>query len=524
MFEHEKGITGLETAIILIAFVVVAAVLAYTVLSAGLFATQQSEQSIHAALKETQSTLNIKGTIVGRGMSEVYDFEGWIGAACVTSRAYTNATGITEGQRALQIEITDANSINAGDIIAYRKLDDVVDLSNDTNLHIDIGWLDTPGIGNLPANSIAIVLDESSTSHGWAEQINLPILPHGQFLPNHLDLPLSGITSQYDGVAAIGLKVLTPASFTNGDKIEFDNVKGSETGRMLADCESGWFVSDNNLISANASTTTKVEGNTSASLTVAEAWNAPALIGDHLISSLPTDLSESSSVHLWFKTSVDLSGTLDDDDIQFILYENGGGNEVLDIAASNLDGDWHRLELSLSGNTSNYDAIEKIGLAANSDPGSVTFFIDTLETRPRDSLPCPEANYLDQLVVSVSNAIGGEAIDFTPTIDSDDDGILSDESSPTHKVIISYADQYQYGNDLAWSVQRMGTCDSDYLLEDGEMFFITVDLRYLNNNATFENQKIKHNRLFTIEIKPPHGATLATERDAPSMIDASNIL
>ena len=32
----EKGITGLETAIILIAFVVVAAVFAYTTLSAGL--------------------------------------------------------------------------------------------------------------------------------------------------------------------------------------------------------------------------------------------------------------------------------------------------------------------------------------------------------------------------------------------------------------------------------------------------------------------------------------------------------
>ena len=41
-FRHEKGITGLETAIILIAFVVVAAVFAYTALSAGLFATQKS--------------------------------------------------------------------------------------------------------------------------------------------------------------------------------------------------------------------------------------------------------------------------------------------------------------------------------------------------------------------------------------------------------------------------------------------------------------------------------------------------
>ncbi len=42
----EKGITGLETAIILIAFVVVAAVFAYTALSAGLFSTQKSQEAV----------------------------------------------------------------------------------------------------------------------------------------------------------------------------------------------------------------------------------------------------------------------------------------------------------------------------------------------------------------------------------------------------------------------------------------------------------------------------------------------
>ena len=36
-FQDERGITGLETAIILIAFVVVASVFAFTVLSTGVF-------------------------------------------------------------------------------------------------------------------------------------------------------------------------------------------------------------------------------------------------------------------------------------------------------------------------------------------------------------------------------------------------------------------------------------------------------------------------------------------------------
>ncbi len=62
----EKGITGLETAIILIAFVVVAAVFAYTVLSAGLFATQKSQEAIYSGLKEAQSTTELKGAVIAK--------------------------------------------------------------------------------------------------------------------------------------------------------------------------------------------------------------------------------------------------------------------------------------------------------------------------------------------------------------------------------------------------------------------------------------------------------------------------
>jgi flagellin FlaB len=61
---HEKGITGLETAIILIAFVVVAAVFAYTALSAGLFSTQKGQEAVYSGLKEAQSTLELKGSVI----------------------------------------------------------------------------------------------------------------------------------------------------------------------------------------------------------------------------------------------------------------------------------------------------------------------------------------------------------------------------------------------------------------------------------------------------------------------------
>ena len=60
----QRGITGLETAIILIAFVVVAAVFAFTVLSAGLFSTQKAQEAVYAGLKEARATLELKGAVV----------------------------------------------------------------------------------------------------------------------------------------------------------------------------------------------------------------------------------------------------------------------------------------------------------------------------------------------------------------------------------------------------------------------------------------------------------------------------
>jgi flagellin FlaB len=63
----ERGITGLETAIILIAFVVVASVFAYTVLSAGIFSSQKGQEAVYAGLSEARATMEIKGSMFAYG-------------------------------------------------------------------------------------------------------------------------------------------------------------------------------------------------------------------------------------------------------------------------------------------------------------------------------------------------------------------------------------------------------------------------------------------------------------------------
>ncbi len=61
---RQQGITGLETAIILIAFVVVASVFAFTVISTGIFSSERSKETVHAGLEEARSTLEPRGTVI----------------------------------------------------------------------------------------------------------------------------------------------------------------------------------------------------------------------------------------------------------------------------------------------------------------------------------------------------------------------------------------------------------------------------------------------------------------------------
>ena len=61
----QRGMTGLETAIILIAFVTVASVLAYSVLSAGVFSAERGKETVYSGLSQAQATMEVKGSVIG---------------------------------------------------------------------------------------------------------------------------------------------------------------------------------------------------------------------------------------------------------------------------------------------------------------------------------------------------------------------------------------------------------------------------------------------------------------------------
>ncbi|RSD35448.1 MAG: archaeal flagellin FlaB [Methanohalophilus sp.] len=76
--KNDKAFTGLEAAIVLIAFVVVAAVFSYVMLGAGFYTTQKSQEVVHTGVQQASSSLVSSGDVIVRAStsdgnaSEIY--------------------------------------------------------------------------------------------------------------------------------------------------------------------------------------------------------------------------------------------------------------------------------------------------------------------------------------------------------------------------------------------------------------------------------------------------------------------
>jgi len=66
LFKNRKAVVGIEAAIVLIAFIIVAAALSYVVVNMGLFITQKTKDTMQEGVDESQSALQLDGIIVGK--------------------------------------------------------------------------------------------------------------------------------------------------------------------------------------------------------------------------------------------------------------------------------------------------------------------------------------------------------------------------------------------------------------------------------------------------------------------------
>ena len=124
----DDAFTGLEVAIVLIAFVIVSSVFAYTVLGTGFMATQKTHETVYQALGQVSGGLDLRGQVMGFAPSE--------GAAVESLRVVLSsntATGVTVdlGRMAVQLATdevvetlergTDLAEPEAGEWTVFRR-------------------------------------------------------------------------------------------------------------------------------------------------------------------------------------------------------------------------------------------------------------------------------------------------------------------------------------------------------------------------------------------------------------------
>lgn len=170
----QKGITGLETAIILIAFVVVASVFAYTVLSAGLFSTQKSQEAVYSGIAETSSTMEPRGTVVAyKGDANI--------ASSVGKVEFTVTNAVKNGEA---VDLTPPYAVAGGALVASGLNNPTQIAYNDLNTTVaNCAWtLDWVGRHNddylLENNEKAVITVWLHTYDGsvWAAGSNPPFL------------------------------------------------------------------------------------------------------------------------------------------------------------------------------------------------------------------------------------------------------------------------------------------------------------------------------------------------------------
>ncbi|MCE9652483.1 MAG: flagellin [Nitrosarchaeum sp.] len=122
-----RGVIGVESAIVMIAFVIVAAALAFVVLNMGFSTSQKAKTTILSGLAESSSSLEVSGKVIGVGCTTA--------AGSCTSSPVLNAT-------AIPIKIT-----SGGDSVELSAATTTVSYVSNSKQYTDIY------VGPLPATT-----------------------------------------------------------------------------------------------------------------------------------------------------------------------------------------------------------------------------------------------------------------------------------------------------------------------------------------------------------------------------------
>ena len=114
-------------------------------------------------------------------------------------------------------------------------------------------------------------------------------------------------------------------------------------------------------------------------------------------------------------------------------------------------------------------------------------------------------SFVTEVYLPISAVAGGNPTDF------------SDTTTNNTKVDVSYSDSTHFFPSVNWTLSKIITVNNDNLLDENELFLITVDLTGLSSNGT--PVRVGAYQRFMLEIKPPTGAVLPVERSIPGRVN-----
>lgn len=205
----QEGLAGLSTAIVLIAFVVVGSVLAYTMLSSGFMAVEKSKTAVYEGIRRAQSSLTVSGQVWGDtqvGFTIDSAESGWTAASNVT--VTTDTTDYQEGTGSLQMTV--ASGFTTG-YIARKHLSSAVDIED---YYTIVLRLKSDTALNAGVLSVMLYNDTGGSCGTLIGTFALTALPQSEW--RRASAQLLGATGSLASVncIAVGLSaILGPSSF-----------------------------------------------------------------------------------------------------------------------------------------------------------------------------------------------------------------------------------------------------------------------------------------------------------------------
>jgi flagellin FlaB len=199
----------------LIAFVVVASVFAFTVLSTGIFSAERGKETVFAGLEQARGSVELKGSVIANGVVDTTLSTADSAWSFDTTKTSVTRDATDKKEGSYSGEFTPTTS--ATGLIAYEAISPTLDLTNHDSVEL---WLKSSVAVNT-AGDVQLRISDSTTcgTSGNYEDINLPVLAANAW--KHVTVGISSGTTR-SAVACVGLVI--DSAYSTAPTINTDNI------------------------------------------------------------------------------------------------------------------------------------------------------------------------------------------------------------------------------------------------------------------------------------------------------------